>query len=213
MLRGEGSGSPWVLSMSSIFLFNLNRAEAKSANCSKVASKDMEPAQPVRVGAPTSSSDNQGWRDATPADHEALTSLVLALYREDPATVPMTTEKVERTLAVLAAEPVRGRAVVLEVEGVIAAYALLCSFWSNELGGEVCILDELYVAESHRGRGLATSFVKGLVGRVLPWFSSAVAVELEVTPSNARARALYERLGFEPCKNAMMRCVRPVEGS
>jgi len=35
-----------------------------------------------------------------------------------------------------------------------------------------------------------------------------VNVELEVTPSNARARALYERLGFRPYKNALMRARR-----
>jgi GNAT superfamily N-acetyltransferase len=138
------------------------------------------------------------WRDA--ADADDLAPLILALYAEDPAQVPMTRAKIERTLARLRAEPVRGRALVLD-DG--DGYALLCSFWSNELGGEVCVIDELYVKPSARGRGAATALVQAILdGR---WFAEAVAIELEVTPANARARALYERLGFRTYKNALMR--------
>jgi ribosomal protein S18 acetylase RimI-like enzyme len=32
-----------------------------------------------------------------------------------------------------------------------------------------------------------------------------VAIDLEVTPDNYRARALYERLGFTAAKNTVMR--------
>jgi GNAT superfamily N-acetyltransferase len=155
------------------------------------------------------------WRTATPADEPALRRMMHALYVEDPSTVAMTDAKIERTLAALARDPVRGIVVVLDHadptrDGAPAGYALLCSFWSNELGGEVCILDELYVAAAARGRGAATSLVAGLLARTAPWFRDAVAVELEVTPTNARARALYERLGFAPLKNAVMRAVLPV---
>lgn len=152
------------------------------------------------------------WRTANAADEPALRRMMHALYVEDPSTVPMTDAKIARTLRTLSNEPVRGLAIVLDDDaapGAPAGYALLCSFWSNELGGEVCILDELYVAASARDRGAATSLVAGLLARTTPWFRDAVAVELEVTPNNARARALYERLGFAPLKNAVMRAVMP----
>jgi GNAT superfamily N-acetyltransferase len=148
------------------------------------------------------------WRTATPADEPALRRMMHALYVEDPSSVAMTDAKIDRTLAALARDPVRGVAVVLvDAANTPEGYALLCSFWSNELGGEVCILDELYVAAAARGRGAATSLVSGLRARTTPWFRDAVAIELEVTPGNARARALYERLGFAPLKNAVMRAV------
>jgi GNAT superfamily N-acetyltransferase len=120
----------------------------------------------------------------------------------------MTREQGLSTLQRLHAEPIRGLAVVHGGDIGIEAYALMCSFWSNELGGEVCIVDELYVAKLARGRGLATRFIKGLLRRELPWFENAVAVELEVTPDNQRARALYQRLGFAAYKNALMRVRR-----
>jgi GNAT superfamily N-acetyltransferase len=150
------------------------------------------------------------WRTATDADFPALRRMMHALYVEDPSTVAMTDAKIDRTLAMLTREPVRGVAVVLdhrEGAGPLEGYALLCSFWSNELGGEVCVLDELYVGASARGRGAATALVSGLRARTTPWFRDAVAIELEVTPNNTRARALYERLGFAPLKNAVMRAV------
>ena len=78
----------------------------------------------------------------------------------------------------------------------------------NELGGEVCTVDELYVAQHARGAGIGSGLIKGLVDGSLPWFKKAVALELEVTPSNTRARALYERMGFRLRKNASLRLLR-----
>jgi GNAT superfamily N-acetyltransferase len=148
------------------------------------------------------------WRELEPAEHEAVMEMVLGLYAEDPAPTPMTRPQIERTLRELRANPVRGRVVVWDLGSGPRGYALLCSYWSNELGGEVCIVDELYVQQSARGNGAATALVQGLVAGAWPWFRGAVAVELEVTPNNARARALYERLGFAAYKNALMRLRR-----
>lgn len=131
--------------------------------------------------------------------------MIMGLYAEDPAPAPVTPQQIGRTLDELAARPLRGRVVVWDSGGGPEGYALLCSFWSNELGGEVCIIDELFVQRTERGKGAATALVQGLVIGSWPWFRDAVAVELEVTPGNARARALYERLGFAAYKNALMR--------
>jgi GNAT superfamily N-acetyltransferase len=148
------------------------------------------------------------WRQARAEDDRALVEHMLGLYAEDPGAAPVGAEQCQRTLLRLRGEPVRGVALALEGDAAVTGYALLCSFWSNELGGEVCIIDELFVAPSARGRGAATELVSGLFERRLPWFADAVAIELEVTPGNTRARQLYQRLGFRPYKNALMRALR-----
>src|SRR5206468_11686951 len=89
----------------------------------------------------------------------------------------------------------RGRAVVLDIQGQVSGYALLIGFRSNELGGEVCEVDELFVVLEHRNRGYGSSLFTAITqGDV--WPAPIAAIVLGVTPDNAAARRLYERLGF-----------------
>ena len=145
------------------------------------------------------------WRLATASDDEAIVSMCMALNAEDPGPNRVQPQHVRRTLAKLREEPNRGRAVVCDVESRTVGYALLISFWSNELGGEVCNIDELFVAPLYRGRGLATALLEELADKEQSvWPIRPAALALEVTSQNERARALYERLGFRG-KNLAMR--------
>ena len=144
------------------------------------------------------------WRLATALDDDAIARMVAALNSEDPGDEPVPPDHVRRTLEALRNEPVRGVAVVLDDRGHARGYAFLISFWSNELGGETCEIDELYVAPELRGRGLASTLVTSLKDGTGPWPRVPVALSLQVTPNNHRARRLYRRLGFSDWKNTMM---------
>jgi GNAT superfamily N-acetyltransferase len=136
------------------------------------------------------------WRAAETSDEAAITVLGLALHSEDPSPTPASAASFARTLAAFRAAPWRGRALVLYLDGRAEGYALLISYWSNELGGEVCGIDELYVAASARSRGWGTRLLRALAGGSDLGFSGTVALALGVAPNNVRARTLYERLGF-----------------
>jgi hypothetical protein len=86
------------------------------------------------------------WRQAREQDDDAIVAMTAALQAEDPAPQPVPLEHMRRTLAVLRREPLRGCAVVFDDGAGAVAYALLTAVWSNELGGEVRVIDELYVA-------------------------------------------------------------------
>ena len=148
------------------------------------------------------------WREARRGDDDAVVTLCLGLYRDDPGPRPVAPDQVRRTLSMLRQEPWRGRTVVLEVDGAVQGYAILIAFWSNELGGEVCDVDELFVAPAHRkqghGRSLFTAIEEGLV-----WPFPTVAIALGTTPGNADARRLYERLGFTFVGISMVRPMPP----
>jgi hypothetical protein len=77
------------------------------------------------------------WRVANAADDDALTKMSLALYGEGSVPELVPAKHVRQTLQVFRQTPVRGRALVLEDEGIVVGYAFLVSFWSNELGGEI----------------------------------------------------------------------------
>jgi GNAT superfamily N-acetyltransferase len=143
------------------------------------------------------------WRPAKPDEDDLLVEMCLALNREDPGE-PVTAQQIRLTLSALRAAPVRGRAVVAEVEGQVVGYALLISFWSNEYGGELCTIDELYVSSPRRGGGIATGLFEAIVTDRSVWPHEPAALQLEVTPKNARARAFYERLGFHS-RNQLLR--------
>jgi len=133
------------------------------------------------------------WRLAKETEDELVAQMCLSLYEEDPGPLKVVPSRMCETLMTLRREPWRGRAVVLELVDRVGGYALLISFWSNELGGEVCQIDELYVAPELRNRGYGTSLFNA-IGEL--WPTRLVAIALGVTPGNADARRLYERLGF-----------------
>jgi len=146
-----------------------------------------------------------GWRAATVADDDALVALGLALQREDPGPYPVDEAQYRRTLAALRAAPTRGRAVVLDgPEGVVVGYALLVTWWNNELGGELLVIDELYVAPAHRGAGHGRALIEA-ARRGAFTDGAPVAAVVEVYPDNVRARALYERLGFAAAPTVRLR--------
>ncbi|TNF23318.1 MAG: GNAT family N-acetyltransferase [Deltaproteobacteria bacterium] len=143
-------------------------------------------------------------RAATEADDAAMAAMIVALYVEDPSDRPIGEEQALRTLRHLRTHPEAGRALLVEGDGPLG-YALVVGYWSNELGGRIAVLDELYVAPVARGRGLGGALIAALAERRVPGFTGIVAVDLEVTPDNARAWALYQRLGFVPQKNRGLR--------
>ncbi|QRK10107.1 GNAT family N-acetyltransferase [Archangium violaceum] len=152
-----------------------------------------------------------GWREATPADDDRIVSLCEALNREDPGPDPVNAQQILRTLATLRAQPTRGRTVVLDTSrGLASGYAFLIAFWSNELGGEVCVIDELFIEPAARGRGHGTRLVEGVRSGAL-FGKIPVAVELEVRPANTRALSLYHRLGFRPIETMRLRLTGSVD--
>ena len=144
------------------------------------------------------------WRVAQPADDDLIVEMCLRLYAEDAGLTPVRAENMRGTLEALRREPRRGQAVALEIEGRILGYALLIPYWSNEFGGDVCAIDELFIVPEGRSRGHGRSLFDAIARGEL-WPTPIVAMALGVTPGNSRARKLYERLGFAEIGVSMVR--------
>ena len=144
------------------------------------------------------------WRIAEAADDDVVVEMCLQLFTEAPGPLPVAANHMRATLAALRSDPGRGRAVVLDIHGQVSGYALLIGFWSNELGGEICEVDELFVAPEHRNRGYGSSLFAAIAQGDL-WPCPTPAIVLGVTPDNAAGRRLYERLGFAAAGVAMVR--------
>jgi ribosomal protein S18 acetylase RimI-like enzyme len=139
------------------------------------------------------------------ADYSELRAMIHELYREDPSTKQISDEKISKTFRALRDKPDQGKIIVFEEEEGIAGYSILIPYWSNEYGGNILHIDELYIKPGHRRRGIAASFFKQLVCTK----NEAVAIQLEVTPSNTRAMNYYRTLGFRKTKNLhLIRTIR-----
>ena len=123
------------------------------------------------------------------------------LYDTDAPDLHVDPEHFPKTIDRLLAEPARGRILLFMVDRVLAGYALLIPYWSNEFGGIVLLVDELLVEKPLRGRGIAKTFF-AFIETERPF--GAVALALEVAPANARARALYESMGFHERHHRML---------
>ncbi len=134
--------------------------------------------------------------DRTHADD--VLRMMHALYAPDE---PAARDRFPRTIDTLLADPSRGRIVLIDVGGRVGGYALLIPYWSNEFGGTLLFIDEIFVEETFRGQGIARSLFE-FVATTRPF--DAVALALEVAPYNTRARALYERVGFVQREARMM---------
>ncbi len=141
---------------------------------------------------------NLNYRAFTNADYGTISSMMRSLYSEDPGDRPMTAEKTLKTLQALTDHPNRGTILLLENDGRVIGYSVLINFWSNEFGGNILNIDELYIIKEYRSKGVGSDFIKYLGSTK---FAGAVMLQLETTPGNLRARKLYKGLGFRPHKN------------
>lgn len=137
--------------------------------------------------------------DVTYAD--AVLAMMRDLYATDePASRP-DPARFPDTIRTLLAHPERGRAVLIFRGSALSGYALLIPYFSNEFGGVIVFVDELYVVPEARSTGIGRGLF-ALVDRERPF--DAVAVALEVSRKNTRARKLYESLGLRERSNATL---------
>jgi ribosomal protein S18 acetylase RimI-like enzyme len=131
----------------------------------------------------------------------AVLDLMHFLYAEDNADSGVDESLFPQTLHKLLTQPQVGRILLLCVREKVQGYALLIPYWSNEYGGYLVYVDELYVMAEARRQGVGRGLFRWLASE-RPFGS--VGIFLEVSPQNHRARRLYEQLGFTDRENRTM---------
>ena len=100
-----------------------------------------------------------------------------------------------RAVEELAERPDSGGIWLIQADSVVAGYFALTVAYSLEFGGRFGLLDEFFVADEWRCRGLGTQ----ALAFAAEWCRarSFAALRLEVDPQNLRGQKLYRRMGFE----------------
>jgi ribosomal protein S18 acetylase RimI-like enzyme len=134
-------------------------------------------------------------------DRLCLHKLIHALYIEDSSNSSMTNKKIEMTIEKLSANTEKGKILLFDLNDETIGYSILINYWSNEYGGNILFIDEIYILPEHRNNGIATSYFAWLKTQM----KDTKALQLEVIPGNQNALRLYIRLGFKPTKNNNLR--------
>lgn len=132
-------------------------------------------------------------RLATPDDLERLLPLVAGFHAEEGIEQDDDTRR--GALAPLLEGSPHGAIWMIGPRVAPVGYIAVSFGWSIEFGGIDAFLDEIYVRERVRGRGMGSEALAALV-RALTG-QGITAMSLEVDTDNQRVRALYERMGFQ----------------
>jgi len=134
------------------------------------------------------------------ADEAVLEELMREFYAHEGLDYERSRSR--EAVRTLLADPALGRIWLFRVGDEVAGYTAVTVCYSLEFAGRYALLDELYVREGWRGRGIGARALE-LVADACRELGVA-AVRLEVDTWNTRAMALYRRLGFELQERHMM---------
>ena len=134
------------------------------------------------------------FRDITAADRELVLPMVADFYRTDAVDHEVPVEIMERSFAACADpdEPLLRGVLVLDGEE-IAGYVYLTFCYSAEVGGRCVFIEEIFLKENFRGRGLGKEIMAWMEGE----YPEVLRFRLEVTQVNKSAIRLYEKSGYK----------------
>jgi len=112
-------------------------------------------------------------------------------------------EKRYRELAIqLIDNDALGRLLVIELDGELIGYAVIGFGFSLEFGGRDALLDEFYLREAFRGRGIGSATLRSIED--LCRAKGILAIHLEADYVNARVHEFYKRTGYRDHERHLM---------
>ncbi len=131
-------------------------------------------------------------RKITAADREIYLAMAKDFYASPAVLENIPEENISRSFGEFLGGTPYGDAFIFEENGAVIGYGVLAYTYSQEAGGKVVWLEEIYVLGAYRGRGCGSEFIDFVINEI-----PAARYRLETEPENEKAAALYRRKGFE----------------
>tara|TARA_R110002096_G_scaffold15028_3_gene52905 strand:+ start:3775 stop:4254 length:480 start_codon:yes stop_codon:yes gene_type:complete len=129
---------------------------------------------------------------AQPADCHRLEPFVRAYHEFEHITSTPGSRRL--ALQQLLENAALGRIWLIEVSGETVGYVALCFGYTIEFAGRDGFVDEFFITEHHRGRGIGRQVLERIADEARR--CSVKALHLEVARTNAAAARLYRSCGF-----------------
>ena len=133
-------------------------------------------------------------RKLTAEDRKLYVEMAHEFYHSDAVLHPVPDAFFERTADEALQSGQYAEIFVFEYEDRPAGYGLIAKSYSQEAGGAVWWIEEVYIREEFRSKGLGREFFQYLEEYMPP---EVRRLRLEVEEDNVRAASLYRRLGYE----------------
>ena len=131
-------------------------------------------------------------RKIEPRDRDIYMVMVQDFYHSPAVLAPVPLSNMEAGFEEFCSDSPFTDAFMFEYEGEIVGFRALAYTYSQEAGGRVVWIEEIYLRPEHRGRGFGTAFIRFVLDTI-----PAKRYRLETEPDNVRAAELYRRCGFE----------------
>jgi GNAT superfamily N-acetyltransferase len=138
---------------------------------------------------------NTTYRAARLKDAEVLSMMSTELYGEMISRKNLAQNKIVATLLFYEQHQAMGTVHVIDCDGEVAGYAISFCYWSNEYGGLILGIDELYIRRLHRRKGIARNFIRSLI-RAGGYDQSYAGMEISMHAGNDAAVKFLDALGI-----------------
>lgn len=125
-------------------------------------------------------------------DREVYLAMAKDFYSSPAVLENIPEENITRSFAEFTGGTPFGDAFIFEEKGEVIGYGVLAYTYSQEAGGKVVWLEEIYVCPAYRGNGRGSDFIDFVLEKI-----PAARYRLETEPDNEDAARLYIRKGFE----------------
>lgn len=134
-------------------------------------------------------------RKFVPEDREDYIRLSTEFYNSSAVDKPVPREHFEQGFDEMMRSDVYVQGYMLVCDGNNVGYCVTMKTYSVEAGGITIWIDELFVLEEYRSKGLGRELFKYIEEN---GDKKLRRIRLEVELDNGRAISLYKKMGFEP---------------
>lgn len=145
-------------------------------------------------------SGNIEFKKSTAKDIPALKKLIQKLYLHE--NIIYSEHDIQNALQKLFENDILGSAWLIIFNNNIAGYLIITSAFSIEFNGETAFIDEIFIEENFRGKGLGQNALK--FAEDFSRSKGYHAIRLEAEISNESAHNLYKKTGFNAHERYIM---------
>lgn len=133
-------------------------------------------------------------RKIAASDRDEFVKMADEFYHTDAVMKPVPVSHHEKAFDEMMRSSDYLNGYIFEYDGETAGFCVTAKTYSQEAGGIVIWIEDLYIRPQFRSKGLGTQIFKEVEQNGDP---NLKRIRLEVEEDNERAVALYSRLGFK----------------